>query len=294
MNKKQPITLLGEVLFDQLPNNLSILGGAPFNVAWHLHAFGQQPQFISRVGNDVNGQLVRQTMHNWGMSTDLIQCDSVHPTGVVQVIIEDNEPQYFIVPEQAYDYIEMPTAIPKCDFFYHGSLAARSPTTKATLLAVKKLHQGKIFVDINLRSPWWGTAEVFDLIKDADWLKLNLEEFKLLFGSLTTIQSDLVTILSHFHLEGIVVTLGEQGALAVGSDGDFFTITPSSDNNPVIDTVGAGDAFSAVLIHGLIRHWDFAITLQRAQEFASAITQQHGAIVNDMAFYQNFKRIWKA
>lgn len=290
---KHPITLLGEVLFDQLPNNLSILGGAPFNVAWHLHAFGQQPQFISRVGDDDNGQIVRQTMHNWGMSTDLVQRDSLHPTGVVQVVIEDNEPQYLIIPEQAYDYIEMPTAIARCEFFYHGSLAARSPITKATLLAVKKLHQGKIFVDINLRTPWWEKAGVIELIKDADWLKLNLEEFNLLFGSSTAIESDMTTILSHYQLEGIVVTCGEQGALALARDGGFFTITPSSDNNPVVDTVGAGDAFSAVLLIGLIRHWDLAITLQRAQEFASAITQQHGAIVNDIIFYQKFNKSWQ-
>lgn len=52
---KQRLCIFSEVLFDHFPSGKSILGCAPFNVAWHLQAFGQAPQFINRAGNDAEG-----------------------------------------------------------------------------------------------------------------------------------------------------------------------------------------------------------------------------------------------
>ncbi|MFZ2407026.1 MAG: PfkB family carbohydrate kinase, partial [Methylobacter sp.] len=79
------IAIFGEALIDQFPDGQQILGGAPFNVAWHLQAFARHPCFISRVGRDAAGDKIRQAMQAWGMAVENLQTDPDHPTGTVQV-----------------------------------------------------------------------------------------------------------------------------------------------------------------------------------------------------------------
>ena len=86
------ITIFGEVLFDRFPDGSSVLGGAPFNVAWHLQAFGQRPLFISRIGRDRLGDTIRSAMQSWQMDVLGLQQDEIYPTGTVQVAIEQGEP----------------------------------------------------------------------------------------------------------------------------------------------------------------------------------------------------------
>ena len=100
------VCVFGEVLFDHFPDGSRVLGGAPFNVAWHLQAFGQSPAFISRIGNDPEGDTIRRAMQAWGMRTDSLQIDTKHPTGRVMVELVDGEPAYDIVRPSAWDAIE--------------------------------------------------------------------------------------------------------------------------------------------------------------------------------------------
>lgn len=79
------ICLFGEVLFDHFPDGKQVLGGAPFNVAWHLQALGQAPLFISRVGTDPEGEQIRRSMDDWGMDLGGLQTDPALPTGRVSV-----------------------------------------------------------------------------------------------------------------------------------------------------------------------------------------------------------------
>ncbi|MGB5338517.1 MAG: PfkB family carbohydrate kinase, partial [Gammaproteobacteria bacterium] len=100
---KQPsVCIFGEVLFDHFPDGKHVLGGAPFNVAWHLQAFGLTPRFISRVGADAEGESVLAAMRDWGMDTQAVQIDAQRPTGRVSVQIVDDEPAYDIVADCAY------------------------------------------------------------------------------------------------------------------------------------------------------------------------------------------------
>ena len=104
-NSRHPV-IFGEVLFDVYPDGKEILGGAPFNVAWHLHAFGAEPLMVSRVGADKRGERIRECMEAWGMITDGIGLDPKNPTGIVQVSYDENrQPHYDIIPEQAFDFI---------------------------------------------------------------------------------------------------------------------------------------------------------------------------------------------
>jgi fructokinase len=90
---------------DQFPDGQQVLGGAPFNVVWHLQAFGQYPCFISRVGNDAMGDSIRQAMADWGMSVENLQTDPDYPTGTVKVTLNKNEPCYEILADQTYDQL---------------------------------------------------------------------------------------------------------------------------------------------------------------------------------------------
>ena len=251
--KNQAITVFGEVLFDQFPDGSCVLGGAPFNVAWHLQAFGLHPQCISRVGKDALGDKIRETLQRWGMSLAFLQQDKVYPTGLVQVEVGQGEPVFSILPDQAYDYIELRglDAIDHSGLFYHGSLAVRSATSRHTLSLLKQQHQGKIFMDVNLRQPWWNKADVLALIGDADWVKLNSHELQALVPDKSDLKTSMESLLSQYGLEGIIVTRGQDGALALDDTGRFFSVSPTK-AVAVVDTVGAGDAFQLLSCLGCI------------------------------------------
>jgi fructokinase len=288
-----PQFIFGEVLFDHFPDGSRVLGGAPFNVAWHLQAFGLSPYFISRVGDDVAGREIADLMIAWGMCRDWLQTDAHHATGSVQVRIDNGEPSYDIVKDSAYDFIDtaLLTQPNTQGILYHGSLAVRNPVSLAALRAIKASHQGRIFVDVNLRSPWWQPESLLPLLHDADWLKLNQDELFQLSPDGADLQTAMRLLYDRFNLEILFVTCGENGAVAYAGNHQFESVKPSS-SLAVIDTVGAGDAFSAVLLLGLSQQWPLPITLERAQAFAGALVGRRGATVNDPSFYHDFIRQW--
>jgi fructokinase len=293
MNNKH-IVIFGEVLFDQFPDGQQVLGGAPFNVAWHLQAFGLEPCFISRVGDDANGEKIRQAMQTWGMATNQLQTDYDHSTGVVQISFNDGEPSYNILPNQAYDFIAADQLGSAAQYFviYHGTLAMRHTTSAHTLEVLKAHHQGKVFLDVNLREPWWQAKRVKHIIEQAHWVKLNHHELAHLQPFPTDVKEAMALFLARHHLEVLIVTCGERGAFALSQLGEIIEVTPT-DNLAVVDTVGAGDAFAAVLLLGLQRGWSLKMTMERAQDFASALVTQRGAIVQDLGFYQRFIEEWR-
>jgi fructokinase len=292
LTKDRKIEVFGEVLFDVFPDNQRVLGGAPFNVAWHLQAFGQNPLFVSRIGRDADGEAVRTAMMQWGMDTTEVQSDPARPTGRVAIHLEDGQPTYDILSDQAYDAIS-PSEIqnPECAFLYHGTLALRSAQSRRALERLKSAGDCKVFMDVNLRDPWWSLEDVLHLADDAHWVKLNEDEL----GYLAPGSADLVpkarSYLRAHRLRGIIVTRGARGAFALTDDGSFAEVEPSAATH-IADTVGAGDAFAAVMITGILQEWPLAEMLQRAQLFASLIVGQRGAIVSDRALYESFVNDW--
>ena len=286
--------IFGEVLFDRFPDGSVVLGGAPFNVAWHLQAFGMAPLFISRVGNDALGRTIRDTMHAWQMDTSGLQLDSAHPTGSVVIHIEDGEPGYDIVDKQAYDFID-PAAIPPlpdCALLYHGSLALRNAGSGRALQQLQQGRDLQRLVDVNLRSPWWQRETVMSLLQGADWIKLNEAELALLVPEADTLQVQMQHLQEGCGTELLIVTRGAAGAVVLASGGEEFRVEPQG-HSEVIDTVGAGDAFTSVMMLGLLRGWSVPLMLGHAQAFASAITGIRGATHIDPGFYQPFIEHWK-
>jgi len=286
------LVIFGEVLFDCFPDGSRVLGGAPFNVAWHCQAFGLNPLFISRIGEDSMGSEIQTAMKKWNMNTNGIQQDAVHVTGVVDVIFKQGNPSYHIVENSAWDFInkeDLP-AINKNSTLYHGSLALRNHVAAQCLEELKMQCADSIFIDVNLREPWWKLAQINSIMRDSSWLKINDEELLLIVPDEKDIESTARFLLNQLALKLIIVTKGSAGAIAI-SHNESASVQPEITTN-VVDTVGAGDAFCSVVLLGLQKDWSLKDTLFRAQQFASAVVGQRGATTQDMNFYIPFIENW--
>jgi len=277
--------IFGEVLFDCFPDGSRVLGGAPFNVAWHLRALGLDPLFVSRIGFDAAGDEVLAAMRGWDMDTPGVQRDPDRPTGQVAIRLTDGQPSYAILADQAYDYITPPERLDGIALVYHGSLALRRPTSQAALRAIRACCAAPVFVDVNLRNPWWDAKTVQHLLDAARWCKLNDIELASLAGRADPAVAARRLIDRH-DLDQVFVTLGAAGALALGADGTCERIAAPGDV-AVVDTVGAGDAFAAVLIAGILKGWPIAVTLEQAQQLASAVCGLRAALPREVLIYQD-------
>ncbi len=286
--------IFGEVLFDHFPDGTSVLGGAPFNVAWHLQAFGLSPLLISRIGNDAAGQQVRASMLQWGMDVSGLQHDESHPTGRVEVSFSHGEPHYEIVEQCAYDFIdagELPDLAGTPWLLYHGSLALRQATSAQALTRVRQQTSAAQFLDINLRTPWWSQALLRPLLQQARWIKLNSDELQQLLPDFCNEEARIAAVMQH-EPDYLLLTRGARGATAICADGSRHTVQPG-EKATLVDTVGAGDAFCSVLITGLTRRWPVPLTLSRAQAFASEVVGIRGATTDNKDFYNNIIESWE-
>jgi fructokinase len=284
--------VFGEVLFDHFPGGRRVLGGAPFNVAWHLQAFGEQPHFISRLGADPDGEAIRAAVRDWGMDSSGLQTDARLPTGRVQVRIENGEPSYEIVYPAAWDAIEPPASIPEMALLYHGSLALRDPRSRRAWRRLRERCTGLVFIDVNLRAPWWDREQLLEDLQGADWVKLNRHEFDQLLPGTGNARSRAEVFLRDYSLRGMVMTDGARGAKVLTAEGEHLESRPAR-GIVVADTVGAGDGLAAVMVLGLMRNWPLEVCLERAQFFASTIVGRRGATVSDMDFYKPCIREWE-
>ncbi len=304
LNRADRPIAFGEVLFDVLPDGTEVLGGAPLNAAWHLRAFGYDPILISRIGSDTRGKRIREIMENWGMDTQGLQVDSVFPTGVVNVSHGELGPDFRIEPDQAYDHIsleDIPASLKTEPFslILHGTLALRSSNSYQALANLREKLKVPTFADLNLRTPWWNQNLLEEILQNTSWLKVNEEELKTI--SQTTEDSSQITypelakrvIQQYKNIELFLVTLGAEGALTVTKQGEIF----QEKNMPIPttelkDTVGGGDAFTAVAIIGLLEGWNIDVLLQRANTFAGLICRIPGATTTDRTLYENQLKSW--
>lgn len=294
------VVLFGEVLADIFPDR-AVLGGAPFNVARHLKAFGRNPVLVSRVGDDDLGKRVLGTMKQCEMATGGVQLDRVHPTGQVKVHLEDGSHRFEILPAQAYDFIHYGVArmirLPLCPaLVYFGTLAQRQAISRRALTTLLRSTDAAKFLDINLRPLCYDENVLRLSLQCADILKLNIEELGVL-AEMFALSSEKPQVragelLRQFDLDRVVITCGEEGAWQLNRAGEIVEVMAGDQDVAVIDTVGAGDAFSAVYILGTLRHWPAIKTLERANAFAAAICGIRGAIPEHADFYDRFIREW--
>lgn len=300
-NNGHAVAIFGEVLADVFPDG-SVLGGAPFNVARHLQAFGLHPVMITRVGQDDLGRELLEEMQRLGMDTSGVQIDPVHPTGQVKVHLSPSGHQFEILPAQAYDYIHagvthMVTMATKPDLVYFGTLAQRNMESRLALDNFLNYGTSPRFLDINLRDPWYDKHTVRRSLLRADLVKLNDEELAILVKMLRlpgrSPHEHAAALIKRFNLDLLLVTEGDKGSWLMNAAGQVKAVEGAEPPQTFVDTVGAGDAFASAFILGILKGWPADVTLARANQFAAALCSVRGAAPSSLAFYVPYKQEWQ-
>jgi fructokinase len=301
--------VFGEALVDDFVNE-QIVGGAPFNVARHLAAFMSPQLMITRIGNDSNGAAVRAQFERFAMSEAGLQIDKMEETGRVVVERSTRGHRFTVLPGQAYDFINPEQALAALDAvdaeaLYFGTLAQRGARSRDTLHALLDASGATRFLDLNLREGQFDERCVFHSMHAADIAKVNEDELQHLFGwyleipasappmSAEQVRGACTSLVQMFSLEGLIVTLGHRGSVYFTADCEIIANRDNPAPPFIIDTVGAGDAFSAIFLLGRMRAWPLELTLARANEFAGAICTVPGAVPRDLAFYDKWETRWR-
>lgn len=271
---KHKIVGLGEILWDLFPAGRQ-LGGAPTNFAYITSLLGDEGIAASRLGFDDLGREALRRMKEMGFATEFLQQDSEHPTGTVRVHVDESgQPRFEISESVAWDFLEWTPhwrqLAADADAVCFQSLSQRSPLSRSTIQTFVKATRPeclRIF-DVNLRQHFYSAAVLSDSMKLASIVKLNHEELPKIMPLLSigheSEEASARRLLDLYQLRLICVTRGNQGSLlmsAHGSDAHDGCIVK------VADTVGAGDAFTAALVHEHLR----SASLQRMNEVANRV-----------------------
>lgn len=299
---KQSIAVFGEALVDDFVTE-QVIGGAPFNVARNLAAFGVATLMVTRIGADHNGARICDEFTRFGMSERALQVGEHEETG--RVVVERNAAghRFIILPDQAYDYVATAPALAALKVaapgvIYFGTMAQRHEQSRATLRAMLDASPAQRYLDLNVREGQVTERIAHESLKLADIVKVNEDELKDLFRWYTHTQpaemrEACLTLMRSFNLQGLIVTLGERGAMHFSADGTVTANHECHAPERIVDTVGAGDAFSAVFLFGQAEGWPLPLTLARANAFAGAICGISGAVPADVGFYAPWLACWQ-
>jgi len=284
---------VGEVLWDLLLTGPQ-LGGAPANFAYHAHALGAQTQVITRLGKDAYGREIIRRFHQMGLPEATVQIDDTVPTGTAMVALSGDGLAHFTIQENvAWDHIavtpEALVAASEAHAICFGSLAQRSePSRNAIqqLVAETPADALRVF-DINLRQRFYSRGLIEQSLQLANVLKLNDYELPTLadmFGLTGFAEHQIkhqIEWLAHtFSLRLVALTRGANGSLLYQKDNDNNEVRWSdclSRPVKVVDTVGAGDSFTAAMVLGLLRKMGLDEINTIASEVARYVCSQPGA-----------------
>jgi fructokinase len=275
---------VGELLWDLLPGGKQ-LGGAPANFAYHTHALGAEALVVSRVGTDALGREILDRFRSLGLSTEGVTSDSSLLTGTVSVSLDARGTPTFTIHENvAWDFIEVPTPVldraAHCDAICFGSLAQRRSTSRAairSMLLAPPTRALRIF-DINLRQHFWSPETIVDSLELANVAKLNDDELPVVAGLLRLTgseESQLRQLAARFGLKAAALTKGAKGSvLLVGAD----LVSHPGAKLDIVDTVGAGDSYTAALTLGLLAGYEPQRIIRFAHRVADHVCTQAGAM----------------
>lgn len=302
------VVVLGEALVDEFEDGGRVAGGAPFNVARWLAALGVPTCFISRIGRDDHGaRSLLDSARRVGLSMQSVQIDLLHPTGRVVVTRTLEGHSFAIGSPAAWDHIDADLALqalikaaPSVVVF--GTLAQRHATSRQTITRLLQSTSAVRVADLNLRAGT-DTADLAEhTLKLADWLKVNEDEWAQLLTwfppcqqghpaeqANTRHEQAEQALMQRFELQRVVVTCGERGWYTLNAKAEVDARGAAEPVPALVDTVGAGDSFLAVLVAGLARGQALDESLQAASRLAAAVCTQQGAMPNDDAFIAHWR-----
>jgi fructokinase len=283
--KHYTIIGLGELLWDLFPGGKQ-LGGAPANFAYITSLLGDSGIIASRLGGDILGNEAQESLQNLGLDTSFIQHDSQNPTGTVDVQLDDKgQPQFRITESVAWDYLqntlEWQALAQRADAVCFGSLAQRSQSSRETIRSfVKSVRPDALRVfDVNLRQSFFSAEVLSESLRFSDVTKLNNQELPVVMQLLgmryVNDEASAAELKARYRLQMVCVTRGAEGSFLLGESGP--------DHHPglrveVKDTVGAGDAFTAALIHCYLRRTSLKEMNEVANRTGAWVASQSGGM----------------
>jgi fructokinase len=291
------ILVIGEILIDRFVDYERI-GGAPFNFASHLKQMGWPVRFLTRIGDDAYGRQILQRLEESGFQSEDVQVDSHHPTGVVEVTLDNQGvPQFEICKGAAYDYLDLSHNpgfdLSAVQMIYFGTLVQRTPQgcrqVQDLLDRINPATCG--FCDINLRPPHINPEAIQASLRHADILKLNTEELMHISAMFSGPQDEpeaVEWLMQTCDISQIALTSGSHGSKVITAG---RTITsPPVRVDTIVDTVGAGDAYAAVYAAGYLKNLPTHRILELATDFAARICGLPGAVPSGTTPYQTLRQ----
>ena len=299
------VVAFGEILWDVI-DGVPHIGGAPFNFAAHAARCGLKSAIVSAVGDDGLGRRARTEAERLGVDVSMVGVHPNLPTGTVNVTLADGIPSYEIVRPVAWDEITGDAAawghaalpcndgghaalpcndgragspLPAVDVpraFYFGTLAQRSPVSAATLGSLlDACASSLVFFDVNLRQDYWSVELVEKGLAHTDILKVTDEEMR-------TLGFAPESLFARFpRLKTVVETRGAAGCRVISRSGEAFD-SPAISDGPVVDTVGAGDSFSAAFLAAVLHGESLASAAEAGNRLAGKVAARAGAIPEDL------------
>jgi fructokinase len=292
------ITAIGEIIFD-IYSGYKKAGGAPLNFIYHIQKLTGNGILISRVGNDPQGIEALEILRKNDIPFSYIQVDNLYETGIALANLDKNKiPHWKIPSERAYDFIDIPNdrdkIIENTMCLYFGSLAQRMEKSRTTIQSFfgKDI---KYFFDINIRQNYYTKDILEKSLHAADVLKVNENEIYLLHNMFLQgkfeLNQSLLTLMDKFNIELSALTLGNKGAwLFNNRESNFY----KANVNDIIDTTGAGDAYSAMLCLGYLNNMGLNQINRMASDFAAELIKLPGAIPSEDTLYKKFKSVFNS
>lgn len=276
---------LGEILWDLLPSGPQ-LGGAPANFAYCSHLLGNRGIVASRVGRDQLGEDIRESLERAGISEQFLQSHDSQPTGTVRVQVDSaGQPKFEITQPAAWDYLEWTKdwqgLAKSADAVCFGTLAQRCEKSRTTILNFLNAAQPNsvLMYDVNLRQNFFSAEIILQSLQRANAMKLNHEEVPRVKELLGMDEEDDIlfcrSLIGSFDLKLICITRGAAGSLLCDRHDAH---EHAGYRVKVKNTVGAGDAFTAALVHEYLRHRNLAEMNDTANRMGAWVASHLGAM----------------
>jgi fructokinase len=282
--KQAKIAGIGEILWDVLPDSEQ-LGGAPINFTYHVSALGAEAVAISTIGKDIRGENALKELQKRGVNTSYISVLEHFDTGFVTARVDGKGIATYEFPDDvAWDHLVINPAAQKCaaelQAICFGTLAQRSDSSRLTIQNYLRNTAGKTLkvYDVNLRQNFYNRAIIETSLKICTVLKLNDDELPVvssLFMLGGAEHEQMEALQNHFDLELVILTKGSNGSILVAKD-DISRHQGIA--TEVVDTIGAGDSFTAAVVTGLLHNKTLDEINEKANRLAAYVCGQPGAM----------------